>query len=101
MKIISVHSIKNSNNNDSRTVTAAAQTTQTPITEEMLSLYVPKFTECLQQQMQNNESNNVNISRESQKMASKKPRESCSRTKVNGLVNAWKENTEAATRGVL
>ena len=56
---------------------------------------------CLQQQMHNNESNNVNISRESQKMASEKPRESCSRTKVNGLVNAWKENTEAATRGVL
>ena len=51
--------------------------------------------------MHNNESNNVNISRESQKMASEKPRESCSRTKVNGLVNAWKENTEAATRGVL
>ena len=42
----------------------------------------------LQQQLHNNESNNVNISRESQKMTSKKPRESCSRTKVNGLVNA-------------
>ena len=57
--------------------------------------------QCLQQQMHNNESNNVNISRESQKMASKKPRESCSRTKVNWLVNVWKENTETATRGVI
>lgn len=55
----------------------------------------------LQQQLHNNESNNVNISRESQKMTSKKPRESCSRTKVNGLVNAWKENAEAASRGAL
>ena len=34
-------------------------------------------------------------------MASKKPRESCSRTKVNWLVNVWKENTETATRGVI
>ena len=55
----------------------------------------------LQQQLHNNESNNVNISRESQKMTSKKPRESCSRTKVNGLVNAWKENAKAASRGAL
>ena len=41
-----------------------------------------------QQQLCYNESNNVNTSRKSQKMPSKKPGESCSRAKVNWLSNA-------------